>query len=70
MKKIILYKNGFSLLGSDSLMYIDGRYNLQSTIAEVQKRNERYLKNFPHLIADGFRFCSDRLVESGNIINL
>jgi hypothetical protein len=69
MKKIILYRNNNSILGSDGLMYIDGRFNINSTINEVKKRNERYFKNFPHKMADGFRFCSDRLVENGEMIN-
>ena len=70
MKKIILYRNNYSILGSDGLMHIDGRFSLQSTINEVKKRNERYSKNFPHLICDGFRFCDNRLNEFGNIIKL
>lgn len=70
MKKIILYQGERNMLGSDGLMYIDGRFNLSSTIREVEKRNARFSKNFPHKIADGFRFCSDRLVEYGTIIKI
>lgn len=70
MKKIILYRNGYSLLGSDQLMYVDGRYNLESTKEEVRKRNKRYEKHFNHLIEDGFRYCTDRLVEYGNVISI
>ena len=70
MKKIILYRNGYSIAGSDKLMYIDGRYNLESTKEEVRKRNKRYEKNFSHLLADGFRYCTDRLVEHGNVVSI
>ena len=70
MKKIILYSNGQSLSGSDQLMYVDGRFNLTSIKKEVEKRNSRFCKNFPHKIADSFRFCDNRLNEYGSIIQL
>lgn len=71
MKKIILYKNGFSLCcGSDQLMYVDGRFNIESIKREVRMSNERKRNNFPHLVADGFRFCDNRLNEYGGIINI
>jgi hypothetical protein len=61
MKKIILKKNGCDLLGSDSLMYVDGRFKLSNVIKEVEKRNKRYSKNFPHKVADSFYFAGERL---------
>lgn len=70
MQKIILYRNGESLMGSDQLMNIDGRYNLDSVIRCVEDRNKRFAKNFPNQVADGFRFCDSRLNEYGQIIKI
>lgn len=70
MKKIILYRNGESLMGTDQLMNINGRYNLDSIVRLVEERNARFAKNFPNKVADGFRFCDDRLNEYGGIIKI
>ena len=67
MKRIILTQNGSDIIGSDGLMHIDGRFNLESTKREVRSRNKRYEKNFPHLLADGFYFTGERLVQSSSI---
>jgi hypothetical protein len=68
MKRIILTIKGEDILGSDGLMKIDGRYNFNSQINEIKKRNERYEKNFPHKIADGFYMVNERLQKvSGRI---
>lgn len=61
MKTIQLFKDGKELLGSDGIMYIDGRYNLTSIKSEVRKRNQRYARNFPHKIADSFAIYRDRI---------
>ena len=70
MKKIILYRNGESLMGTDQLMNINGRYNLDSIVRCVEERNARFAKNFPNKVADGFRFCDARLNEYGGIIEI
>lgn len=70
MGKIILTKKGRDIIGSDGLMYIDGRFNLNSIKLQVIKRNKSYQKNFPHKIADGFYFVSERLVKISNIITI
>jgi hypothetical protein len=61
MTKIILTQNGSDILGSDGLMYVDGRLNFNNVKHEVVKRNSRYEKNFPHKLADGFYFVNSRL---------
>ena len=61
MKKVLLFKDGKSILGTDGLMYIDGRYNLNSIKEEVKNHNKTLIKNFPHLVADAFVVCYDRL---------
>lgn len=70
MQRIILYIGEKNIIGSDGLMKIDGRFKMESIKNEVKKRNERYIKKFPHLVADGFRFCNERLTERGQIIKL
>lgn len=70
MKRVILYREGRSILGSDGLLYIDGRFNLISIINYIKDRNKRVEKNFPHKVADGFIFCDERLNEYGKIINI
>jgi len=51
-------------------MFIDGRYNRISQINTVEQRNERFKKNFPHKVADGFYIVDERLNQVGDIINL
>jgi len=70
MKKAFLTIKGVRILGSDGLMFIDGRYNLISQINTVEQRNERFKKNFPHKVADGFYRVDERLNQVGKIINL
>ena len=70
MKRIILTQKNADILGSDGLMYIDGRLNLQNVKAKIKQRNERYAKNFAHKIADGFYFVGERLTKQSNIFNL
>ena len=45
---ILLDANGQSLLGSDSVMPIDGRWNLASIRREVNEYRNRFKKHFPH----------------------
>lgn len=54
MKTIQLFRDGKEIIASDGIMYVDGRYNLQSIKREVIKRNASFAKNFPHKIADSF----------------
>ena len=68
--KAILRRNGKDLMGSDQLIYIDGRLNVSNAIRTVKERNERYKKNFPHKVADSFYFVDDRLNAKSKIITL
>lgn len=70
MQKIRLTKHGEEMMASDSVMHIDGRYNMSSIINEVKERNERMNKNFPHKVADGFYLTDDRYNIQGQIITL
>lgn len=70
MKSIFLYIGDKRIIGSDGLMHIDGRLNIQSIKEKVRSRNSNYEKHFPHKICDGFRFCDRRLNEYGKIIKL
>lgn len=54
MKTLQLFKDGKQLLGSDGIMYVDGRLNNASIYREVRARNNRFAKNFPHKIADQY----------------
>lgn len=65
-----LQKENEDMLGSDSLMYIDGRLSVSNAIEAVRKRNDSYRKNFPHLIADSFYFVDERLNAKSKIIKL
>jgi len=40
-------ENGETLLGSDSLVYFDGRWNQESRDAWARETRHRYRKNFP-----------------------
>lgn len=70
MQRIILTKQGEDILGSDGLMYVDGRLNLSNVIEKVKERNKRYSKNFPHKVADGFYKAGERLKQVSPIIEL
>ena len=70
MKRIILTQQGNDILGSDGLLFIDGRLNFQSIKAKVLQRNKKYKKQFPHKIADGFYFAGIRLEKISVIHNL
>lgn len=61
MKTIQLFKDGKEIIASDGIMYVDGRYNLNSIRREVIARNGRYAKNFPHKLADSFAIYSGRI---------
>ena len=68
MTKVILTIDGNDILGSDGVMFIDGRKNLYNQIIEVKERNKRYAKNFPHKIANGFYKVNDRLERISSTI--
>lgn len=70
MKMIQLYRNGKPLLGTIGRMYIDGRFNLSSTINAIHERNSRKEKNFPHEIATHFRYLDNRFKEYGDLISI
>jgi hypothetical protein len=54
MKKLQLTQNGKEIIATNGVLYVDGRFNIQSIKSEVLRRNERFKANFPHKLADGF----------------
>ena len=43
-----LFKDEKEILGSDGIMYVDGRYNMGNVIEAVKERNNR-MKNIKNL---------------------
>mgnify|MGYP003651072618 CR=1 FL=1 len=68
--RIILTQQGEDILGSDGLMYIDGRLKMLNAIEKVKARNDSYRKNFPHKIADGFYIWNRRSTVKEPIIKI
>lgn len=70
MKRIILTQKGRDILGSDGLLLIDGRFNLDSIKEEIFARNNTFKKNFPNKIADGFYLAGEHLKQISKIYEL
>ena len=70
MKLIRLTIKGVDILGSDGYMKIDGRFNLNTTIDAVLKRNKTLERNFPHKVCDGFYFCDQHFNRISKKIQL
>jgi hypothetical protein len=68
MKTLQLFKQGKEILGSDGIMYVDGRLNATNIRLEIVKRNERYAKNFPHRLADSYAIYHSRIGGSMSTI--
>jgi hypothetical protein len=67
---IQLFKDGKQIIASDGIMWVDGRLSEYNVTEEVIKRNLRYEKNFPHLLADAWQRTGQRLQGYGPIVNL
>ena len=70
MKRIILTQKGRDILGSDGLLLIDGRFNLESIKEVIFARNNTLKKNFPNKIADGFYLAGEHLKQISKIYEL
>lgn len=71
MKTLQLFKDGKEILGSDGIMYVDGRLNPGNVKREVIERNKHYKKNYPHRLADAFAAYTGRIGGNmGRIVNL
>ena len=68
-KTLVLLKDGKEILGSDGVMYVDGRLNIHSIKEAVKARNKSLVRNFPHKVCDSFGICTSRLNYS-NVIKL
>lgn len=70
MKKIFLTIDNVRILGSDGLLYVDGRYNIGSIKELIRARNYRLKKNFPHKVCNGFYFVNDKLERTSKTYTL
>ena len=70
MKRVILTQNEKDILGSDGLLLIDGRLNLESIKEIIFARNYRMKKNFPYKVADGFYLAGEHLKQISKIYEL
>ena len=70
MKRVILTQNEKDILGSDGLLLIDGRLNLESIKEIIFARNYTMKKNFPHKVADGFYLAGEQLKQISKIYEL
>ncbi len=70
MKKIRLINNKQDILGSDGILYLDGRWNMDSIFEFIRARNYRMKKNFPHKLAHKFYFVNDRIERISKNYNL
>lgn len=66
--KVFLFRNNKRILGSTGFMNIDGRFNYSSIRQTIIDRNKRYVKNFPHLVADAYVICDNNLNYNDNNI--
>lgn len=66
-----LYRDGKEILGSDGVMHVDGRFNVESIRLTIKDRNTRYAKNLPRKVADSFACYKGRIGGPiGRIIHL
>lgn len=65
--KLQLFVDGSEILGSDGIMYVDGRFNMCSIVLAVKERNKRMV-NFPPKVCDSFAMYNGRTI--GTIITL
>lgn len=61
MKTLQLFRDGKEILGSDGIMYVDGRFNHYNIVTSVIERNNSYAKNFPHKVATSFAIYNGRI---------
>jgi hypothetical protein len=56
-------ENGVTLLGSDSLIYFDGRWSQESRDSHASVTRERFRKNFPHLHSSMTHYVFDGTIR-------
>ena len=62
--KVQLFREDAPILGSDGVMYIDGRFGIERAKEAVRNRNKRY-DNIPHLKCDGFAHFKGGSIRNG-----
>lgn len=71
MKTLQLFANNTEILGSDGIMYVDGRFKFNSILREVSIRNDKMRENYPHKVADAFAVYNGPIRNGyGKIIKL
>lgn len=60
-----LFINDKEIIATDGIMHVDGRFNLYSIANAVRERNERFKKNFPHKVCDGFAIYKGNAIRNG-----
>ena len=63
--KLQLFINDIEIGATDGIMHIDGRFNIYSIANAVRERNERFKKNFPHKVCDGFAIFKGDKISNG-----
>jgi len=61
MKILQLFKDGNEIIATDGIMHVDGRFNIENIKFAVRERNKRFIKNFPHKIADSFAVYTNKI---------
>jgi hypothetical protein len=60
-----LFINDKEIIASDGIMHVDGRFSLYSIANAVRERNERFIKNFPNKVCDGFAMYKNNRISNG-----
>lgn len=63
--KLQLFIDNKEIGATDGIMIVDGRFNIYSIANAVRERNERFAKNFPHKVCDGFAIYKGERLSSG-----
>jgi hypothetical protein len=68
MGNVFLYRNAERIIGSVGLVWCE-KIDIKSVRDTILELNSKRL-NFPHQIADSFKFCNSQLIETSQLINL
>ena len=63
--KLQLFIDNNEIGATDGLMIVDGRFNIYSIANAVRERNERFKKNFPHKVCNGFAIYKGDSIRNG-----
>jgi|GEM_PF-3798730 len=63
--KLQLFIDNKEILATDGTMIVDGRFSIYSITNAVRERNEKFAKNFPHKVCDGFAIYKGDKISNG-----